>query len=144
MFNCQPYWLLSNLCRMNKRYNLLILSLLVNFIIYLQNSLHQPYQICTRCNRPYCRLPPTKVLQLFIIGFFLFPGHYFSVGQHNVLYQAADADGNKAKCGFTINVVPANGRSSSKTGSHSIISKSLICIISSFFSCSLLSSGVGR
>ena len=32
------------------------------------------------------------------------PGHYFSEGRHHVLYQATDADGNKARCGFTITV----------------------------------------
>ncbi|XP_023338014.1 uncharacterized protein LOC111708775 [Eurytemora carolleeae] len=30
------------------------------------------------------------------------PGHYFSEGRHHVLYQAADGDGNRARCGFTI------------------------------------------
>ena len=34
-------------------------------------------------------------------------GHPFAAGQHNILYQATDADGNRAKCGFTISVVPA-------------------------------------
>ena len=33
------------------------------------------------------------------------PGHYFSAGKHNILYQATDADGNRAKCGFTITVL---------------------------------------
>jgi hypothetical protein len=33
------------------------------------------------------------------------PGHYFSAGKHNILYQATDADGNRGKCGFTINVM---------------------------------------
>ncbi len=32
------------------------------------------------------------------------PGHHFPAGRHHVLYQATDADGNKAKCGFTITV----------------------------------------
>lgn len=35
------------------------------------------------------------------------PGHYFSKGRHDVLYTATDADGNKAKCGFTITVYDA-------------------------------------
>jgi hypothetical protein len=54
------------------------------------------------------------------------PGHYFSLGQHNVLYQATDADGNKAKCGFTINVVPANGRGSHKQGQIDITRKNIL------------------
>ena len=32
------------------------------------------------------------------------PGHYFTEGRHHVLYQAADGDGNRARCGFTITV----------------------------------------
>ena len=32
------------------------------------------------------------------------PGHYFTGGRHHVLYQASDADGNRARCGFTITV----------------------------------------
>ncbi len=39
------------------------------------------------------------------------PGHSFPAGQHNVLYQATDDDGNKAKCGFTITVERNDGRS---------------------------------
>lgn len=35
------------------------------------------------------------------------PGHYFAPGRHHVLYQATDADGNKARCGFTITVRPS-------------------------------------
>eukprot|EP00095_Tigriopus_kingsejongensis_P006042 maker-scaffold651_size119386-snap-gene-0.25 protein:Tk06042 transcript:maker-scaffold651_size119386-snap-gene-0.25-mRNA-1 annotation:"hypothetical protein DAPPUDRAFT_303147" len=35
------------------------------------------------------------------------PGHFFSEGRHHVLYTATDADGNKARCGFTITVKPA-------------------------------------
>ncbi|TRY63359.1 hypothetical protein TCAL_10815 [Tigriopus californicus] len=35
------------------------------------------------------------------------PGHYFSKGRHDVLYTATDADGNKAKCGFTITIYVA-------------------------------------
>ena len=37
------------------------------------------------------------------------PGHYFSAGRHNILYQASDADGNRAKCGFTITVLANHG-----------------------------------
>ena len=37
------------------------------------------------------------------------PGHYFSAGKHNILYQATDADGNRAKCGFTITVLRNDG-----------------------------------
>ncbi len=33
------------------------------------------------------------------------PGHYFSAGKHNILYQATDVDGNRAKCGFTVTVL---------------------------------------
>ena len=32
------------------------------------------------------------------------PGHYFPEGRHHVLYQAADGDGNRARCGFTLTV----------------------------------------
>jgi len=32
------------------------------------------------------------------------PGHYFNEGRHNVLYVATDADGNRARCGFSIDV----------------------------------------
>ena len=32
------------------------------------------------------------------------PGHYFPSGRHHVLYQAADGDGNRARCGFTLTV----------------------------------------
>jgi len=32
------------------------------------------------------------------------PGHYFPEGRHHVLYQAADADGNRARCGFTLTI----------------------------------------
>ena len=32
------------------------------------------------------------------------PGHHFPPGRHHVLYQATDAEGNKAKCGFTVTV----------------------------------------
>ena len=32
------------------------------------------------------------------------PGHHFPSGRHHVLYQATDAEGNKAKCGFTVTV----------------------------------------
>ena len=38
------------------------------------------------------------------------PGHHFPSGRHHVLYQATDAEGNKAKCGFTVTV---------KRGGHS-------------------------
>lgn len=34
------------------------------------------------------------------------PGHYFPQGRHHVLYQAADGDGNRARCGFTITIKP--------------------------------------
>ena len=37
------------------------------------------------------------------------PGHFFSAGSHNILYQASDADGNRAKCGFTITVLANHG-----------------------------------
>ncbi len=32
------------------------------------------------------------------------PGHRFGPGVHNVLYTATDADGNRARCGFTVTV----------------------------------------
>ena len=32
------------------------------------------------------------------------PGYRMKAGRHDVLYQAADADGNKARCVFTITV----------------------------------------
>ena len=32
------------------------------------------------------------------------PGHQFTAGRHHVLYTATDADGNKARCGFTITI----------------------------------------
>ena len=37
------------------------------------------------------------------------PGHHFPSGRHHVLYQATDAEGNKAKCGFTITVKKGGG-----------------------------------
>ena len=40
------------------------------------------------------------------------PGHYFSAGKHNILYTATDADGNRAKCGFTITVHKASSTTS--------------------------------
>lgn len=42
------------------------------------------------------------------------PSHYFSAGKHNILYTATDADGNRAKCGFTITVLPNSGTNSSR------------------------------
>ena len=32
------------------------------------------------------------------------PGYKMKAGRHDVLYQAADADGNKARCVFTVTV----------------------------------------
>ena len=44
------------------------------------------------------------------------PSHYFSAGKHNILYTATDADGNRAKCGFTITVLPNSAASGSPRG----------------------------
>lgn len=41
------------------------------------------------------------------------PGHHFSAGKHNIVYTATDADGNSAKCAFTITVL-ANGKANTR------------------------------
>ncbi len=43
------------------------------------------------------------------------PGHYFSAGKHNILYTATDADGNRAKCGFTITVMASSSLEAAAT-----------------------------
>ena len=53
------------------------------------------------------------------------PGHHFPSGRHHVLYQATDAEGNKAKCGFTVTVqkggdaVPGHSWSHTSASGHS-------------------------
>ena len=75
-------------------------------------------------NNPWCQVGIQHVMASFL------PGHYFPQGRHHVLYQvdsskqnvfslfgvfllfqcfcsqAADGDGNRARCGFTITVKP--------------------------------------
>ena len=36
------------------------------------------------------------------------PGYPLKQGRHDVLYQAADEDGNKARCVFTVHVLAEN------------------------------------
>ena len=36
------------------------------------------------------------------------PGYPLKQGRHDVLYQAADEDGNKARCVFTVHVLEEN------------------------------------
>ena len=40
----------------------------------------------------------------FYYACFYYSGYKMKAGRHDVLYQAADADGNKARCVFTVTV----------------------------------------